>query len=104
MLILSRNKKTVEQEINEFFDLLCKNDISEMLSHMFEVFILYDVDKDDDWVKNSIENKEESEQIRILRTVHLLSKMSDLYAGKFVLIKTKFPNLWLKMEEQAKKK
>ena len=93
-----KNKKTVEQEINEFFDILNEKETLNLLTHMFFVFELYDVEEDDGWLAECLA-KEDIHNVRMIRTVYLLSKIADLYAGKFCEIKIKFKGLWQRLEE-----
>ncbi len=92
-----KNKKTLEQEINEFFDILGEKETLNLLAHMFFVFELYDVDEDNGWLAECIK-EEDVHNVRMIRTVYLLSKIADLYAGKFCEIKTRFKGLWKRLE------
>jgi hypothetical protein len=97
-----KKKKPIEQEINAFFEEFGREDMLELLKQMFHVFELYDVDEDNGWLKDCIANVDDIENIRMIRTIYLLSKISDLYAGKLCLLKTKFKDLWRRMEESVK--
>ena len=93
-------KKTLEEQINLFleeWDISCQIDF---LKDIFELYELYNVSQEDDWMKEVVEGgEEEINVIRLLRTVYLLSKIASKYAGRFCYIQSKFKDLWKKMEE-----
>ncbi len=62
------------------------------------LFELYDADEEADWVEKKV-GKENTQNVRIIRTIYLISEIAEMYAGKFCTIKMKCPKLWQKMEE-----
>lgn len=62
------------------------------------LFELYDVEDEDDWVENAV-GKENERNVRLVRTVYLVSRIAEFHAGKLCNLKIKFPNLHNKMEK-----
>lgn len=106
-----RIKKTLEEEINEFLNLLgCKGIIS-FLRDIIPMFELYDISDESDWVREQV-GVEDERNIRLIRTVYLMSRIAEGQAGMLVNLKSRYPKLWEKIknhvdglpEEQAKEK
>ncbi len=96
---MKKQKKTLEQQINEFLDVWdCKQQIA-FLRDIIPLFELYDVEDEDDWVKNAV-GEEDERNVRLVRTVYLISRIAEFHAGKLCSIKTNFKDLWQKMEKQ----
>jgi hypothetical protein len=96
---LKKQKKTLEQLINEFLDVWdCKQQIA-FLRDIIPLFELYDVEDEDDWVKNAV-GEEDERNVRLVRTVYLISRIAEFHAGKLCSIKMNFKDLWQKMEKQ----
>jgi hypothetical protein len=89
---------TIEQEINGFLELWGIKDLVDFMEAVFPVFELYDVDKDDDWVRDQVGELNER-NVRLIRTVYLMSKISDKFAGKLATINCKHKNLWKRLED-----
>ena len=51
-----------------------------------------------DWVRDAV-GKEDTEAVRIARTVYLLSKLADLHGPKMSSTNTNFRGLWKRMEQ-----
>lgn len=91
-------KKTLEQEINDFLDAWdCKQQIA-FLRDIIPLFELYDVEDEDDWVKDAV-GKENERNVRLVRTVYLVSKIAEFHAGKLCSIKIGFKDLYKRMEK-----
>lgn len=94
-------KKTIEEEINEFIEFWDIDSLTSILTDSFQLIHLYNVDESDDWVKEVV-GEDDLRNVRLIRTVYLLSKMAHMYAGKLVRTKMDFPNLWLRLESSVK--
>lgn len=93
-------KKDIEQEINEFLDKWgCKEMIS-FLRDIIPLFELYDVEDEDDWVKEAV-GEENERNVRLIRTVYLMSRIAEFHAGRLCMINVTFKNLWKKMEKHG---
>lgn len=89
--------RSLEEEINEFLEMWdCKQQVA-FLRDIIPLFELYDVNEEDDWVKEAV-GEENERNIRLIRTVYLISKIAENHTGKLTLIKIKYPKLYRKME------
>lgn len=91
--------KTIEQEINEFYELWPVEKFTLFFQDIAEILELYDVDEDDDWVKNAIEKEEEASIVRLIRTVYLFSRFAENHSATLARIKVHHKNLWKRLEE-----
>lgn len=95
-----KDKKTVEDKINEFIDYFDEKKMCEFLRDIIPLFKLYDVDEEDDWVQKETGTDAETVQvIRLTRTAYLMSRIAQFHAGRLCAINDSFPNLWKKMEK-----
>lgn len=90
--------KSIEDEINDFLKVLEEENTLDLLHQMFHVYDLYDVDADNDWVRECV-GEDNLHNVRLIRTAYLLSKIADLHAGRLALIKIKFGGLWKRLED-----
>jgi hypothetical protein len=91
-------KKTLEEEINEFYELWDLDQLIEFLKDSVPLFELYNIDETDDWVKELVA-EEDVNKIRLVRTVYLISRICDRHAGKMCKVKYQFNDLWRRMEQ-----
>lgn len=96
-------KKTLEQQINEALNCWdCSHQIA-FLRDIIPLFELYDVEDEDDWVKDAV-GEEDERNVRLIRTMYLVSKIAENHAGALVNFKVRFPKLYLKMEKNEELK
>jgi hypothetical protein len=95
---MKKEKKTIEQQINEFVQLWAAEDLMKLFEEFEPLHYLYDVTEEDDWVERAV-GKEDRLNVRVVRTVYLLSRLSEIFAGKFMMTNANFPKLWRKLEE-----
>lgn len=93
-------KKTLEEEINEFLQTWDCEQLTSFLRDIIPLFELYDVEDEDDWVKDAVGTDNER-NVRLIRTVYLVSRIAEFHAGKLCSIKMNFKNLWQRMEKQG---
>lgn len=97
---MKKQKKTLEQLINEFLEEWdCKHMIA-FLRDIIPLFELYDVEDEDDWVKDAV-GEEDERNVRLVRTVYLMSKIAEFHAGKLCSLKIGFKDLWQRMEKEG---
>ncbi len=92
-------KKTVEQEINEFLE---RWDCKQMVAFMHDVIPLmelYNVDEEEDWVKDIV-GDEDLRNVRLIRTVYLVSKIAEKHSGMLCMLKIQHKNLHSRMQKQ----
>ncbi len=96
-----RKRRSLEEEINDFWETWGGRELIQLLRDVIPLFQLYDVQDERDWVEEEV-GKENEREVRLLRTIYLVSKLSDRHAGKLCLLNTKFKGLWIKMEQKTK--
>ena len=104
---MKRAKKTIDVKINDFLADWDQVDMKSFLGACGEVFFLYDVDENNDWVRKEISPEStdtDVANVRLIRTIYLVSKMADLYAGKLCNLAMKHPKLWKELENESAKK
>jgi hypothetical protein len=93
-------KKTLEQEINDFLE---KWDINQMCAFMHDVMPLmelYNVDENNDWVKDIVGESNEK-NVRLIRTVYLVSKIVEFHSSIMAHLKMNFKDLYKRMEKHV---
>lgn len=93
-------KRSIEEEINLFLESWDCNQQIEFLRDIIPLFELYDVEDESDWVKEAV-GEENERNVRLIRTVYLVSRIAEFHTGKMVSIKTKFKDLWKRMEKEG---
>ncbi len=93
--------RDVEHEINEFFKIWEYREQCELMKCIIEMIKLYDIDEEDDWVRDEV-GPEDCKNVRILRSVYLISRVSEMMSSKFMSVQLKHAGLWRRMEKQAK--
>lgn len=92
-------KKTIEQEVNEFLEIWGAKELVSFMKDLIPLFELYDVDENDDWVRDQVGELDER-NVRLIRTVYLMSYIAEQYAGKLCSVSVRFKNLWKRLERQ----
>lgn len=94
-------KKTMEDEINEFLQIWSVDDFMKFIEEIADVFSVYYMqDNEFDTFKGKAE--EEIANLRVIKTVYLISRIAELYAGKLCITKMKLPRLYERMEQITK--
>lgn len=92
-------KKTIEREINDFLLEWDYHQISEFFRYIQPLLELYDITDDKDWVAEQV-GEDDATNVRLIRTVYIMSRMCEEFAGRFVTINCKFKDLWKRLEKQ----
>lgn len=95
-----RKKKDIETEINEFLDYFNCEKLIKFLKDIIPLFELYDVEDEDDWVKDAV-GEEDERNVRLIRTVYLMSRIAENHSGSLAMIRSRFPDMWRKMEKKG---
>ena len=97
-----KKNKSIEEEINEFIDFWDLKKMNSFMEAIIDILQLYDVDEEDDWVQRRIGgDASETQNVRMIRTVYLMSKFAEFNAGRLCMINACFKNLWKKMEKEV---
>lgn len=91
--------KTIEEEIDQFLQEWDCDQQMDFLRDIIPLFELYDVEDEDDWVRDAV-GAENERNVRLIRTVYLVSKIAEMHSRKLCWINVKFKNLWKRMEKQ----
>jgi len=97
-----KDKNSLEYKLEkaiEFWDL---KKLTQMLCDFYDIYELFDVDKDNDWIKNEV-GEENTTNVRFVRMIYLISRIADHHTGDLAIFKSQFPKLWEKMEKMDKK-
>lgn len=94
-------RKTLEEEIDSFFDMWGSDEMTQFFEDTLPLCALYDVDfeQEDDWVKDLV-GEEDAQNVRMIRTVYLMSKFAERHAGKLCSLKMQYKDLYKRMEKQ----
>lgn len=95
-----KKKKTLEDEINDFLEYWNADQMCAFLRDIIPLFELYDVEDEDDWVADAV-GKENERNVRLIRTVYLVSRIAEFHAGKLAGVKMNFKEIYRKMEKQG---
>lgn len=95
---MRKNKKTIEQEINEFLEVFGKDGLQKLLIDILPLLELYNVDDGNDWVRDAV-GQEDCRNIRLIRTVYLLSFFCEAHGPKLYSVRSRFQGLWKRMQE-----
>lgn len=93
------SKKTIEEEINEVLDIWTADHLTGFLREIIAFFEVYDVEDESDWILDAV-GQEDERNVRLIRTVYLLSRIAEFYGGKLASMKVNFKNLYQRMEKK----
>jgi hypothetical protein len=96
-----RTKKTLEQEINEFLEKWDRDQMCDFLRDIIPLFDLYNIENDSDWVKDAV-GEDDLQNVRLIRTVYLVSRIAEFHAGVLSTLKINFKDLYKRLESQGK--
>src|SRR5579859_3373995 len=96
-------RKTLEAEINEFLDKWDRDQMCAFLRDIIPLFDLYDVRDDSDWVRDAV-GEDNLQNVRLIRTVYLVSRIAEFHAGVLSTIKINFKDLYKRLEEVTHEK
>jgi hypothetical protein len=95
-----KKKKDLEQEINEFLEYWDCNQMSNFLRDIIPLFELYNVEEDSDWVADGV-GSDDVRNVRLIRTVYLISKIAEFHAGKLCMVNIRFKNIYHRLEKES---
>ena len=95
-----KNKKTLEEDINDFLILWDCQQLCDFLRDIAPVFELYNVADETDWLRDVV-GEEDRRNVRLIRTVYLISRIAEFHTGKLLMTKTKFKDIFVRMEKQG---
>lgn len=93
-------RKTLEEEINEVLEMWDAPQLTAFLRDIIPLFELWDVEDESDWVKDAVGESDER-NVRLIRTVYLVSRIAEFHAGRLANIKMHFKDLYKRMESNV---
>lgn len=97
-----RKKKNIDQEINEFLDTFGRKDLESFLISVLPLLELYNVDESSDWVRDAV-GVADCRNVRLIRTVYLLSILAEAHANKLYSVRLRFKGLWKRIALEGAK-
>lgn len=94
-------KRSLEEELDEFLELWGLREMLSFVEDFGEILHLYNVSEEDDWVEKALGEKVHVRDVRIARTIYLISRAAEVYGGRLCRIKAAHPGLWRRMEKAA---
>lgn len=91
-------KKTLEQEINEFFNVWGFKEMSVFFESVIPIIDLFDPENEKE-IENLV-GKEDEINVKLIRTIYLMSKFAELHGSKMYVLNTKFKGLWKRLEKR----
>lgn len=97
---IMRKKKTIEDEVNEFLEYWDCDQMCAFLRDVIPLFELYDVDEQDDWLRDRV-GEEDERNVRLIRTVYLISRIAEFHTGYLASVKVNFKNIHQRLEKEG---
>lgn len=91
-------KKFIEEEIELFLEIWGCKEMVSFLKDIIPLFELYDVDEEEDWVRDKV-GEDNLKNVRLIRTVYLMSKIAETHGGKLAILKVNFKDLYKRLEK-----
>lgn len=95
-----KKKKDLNVELAEFLAEWDSQHLTSFLREAIQLFELFDIEDDHDWVIDQV-GQENAQNVRIIRTAYLISRIAEFHAGKLCTIKVRFKNLWERLEKEC---
>src|ERR1700743_577766 len=93
-------KKTLAVEINKFLEYWDCKQMASFLRDIIPICELYNVCEEDDWVKDLV-GADDVQNVRLIRTVYMISRVAELHSGKLCSVKMNFKNIYLRLEKEG---
>ena len=94
---MAKQKPLVDQ-IEKFLDIWDRDAMVSFLREITELVELYDVDEDNDWVKDYA-GEDDKNNVRLIRTVYLMSRIAEFHAGKLASVRAHCKNIYKKLDK-----
>lgn len=96
----SKKKKDVKETINKALDFWTCSDQLKFMKEVVALFRLYDVDEENDWVEEIV-GTEDLQNVRLMRTMIIISRIAEFHGTTLFNFKLHFPNLYKEMEDHV---
>lgn len=92
--------KDIKHELACFLDDWTPEHLISYMKLTVELFRLYDFEDENDWVLEEV-GADNVDNVRLMRTFYIISKIAYFHAGALSKIKFKYKDLWSRMEDFA---
>lgn len=99
---MKNKSQIINEEAAEFIDFMGDRDIIRFMEILDTYYKMFDVEEDGDWVADEV-GVENAAMVRMIRTCLLFSKIAELFSGKLMLIKMKFPMFYKRVYDHVRK-
>lgn len=96
---IDSDESKFNKEINDFLEKWDAYSFINLIRALQQLVDLYDFDSDDDDLFHQVYGKEDGNAIRIVKTVMILSKLSEDYASKMTTTNMKFKGLYKRLSD-----
>ena len=96
---IKKPKKNINDEINECLNYFGESGLILFMQEILPLVELYNANEENDWVRDEI-GEDHFQEVRLIRTVYLISKLAELQAYRLAYVKCTFPNLYSRMEKE----
>lgn len=97
---MKKVKKTLEEEINEFLEHWDCKQMHNFFRDIVPLIDLYNLEEGSDWVAEAV-GEEDARNVRMIRTIYLVSRIAEFHAAKLVSVKASFKDIYLRMEKEG---
>ena len=94
------SKKPLDRVLQDFLELWPVEILVDLLEDLFPLFDLYEPDGEGNWCLTQLEESDKKD-VRMVRTIYLISKLCDRHSGRIAKTKVDFKDLWLRLEKIA---
>jgi hypothetical protein len=98
---MTLKQNTLENEIKSILGIYGANELISLIEDTYELFELYNIDEQDDWIREEV-GEEKTRDIRLIRTAYLLSRLAEHHGEFLKKIVKHAPKFYIKAESLAK--
>ncbi len=96
--IMPKDESPINSQVHGILKIFGPERLISFINDMWELFELYDVDEDNDFVSNEV-GEENCREVRLARTAYLLSLVASNHSKALEKIQKKFPDFWKQAEK-----
>lgn len=91
--IMSKIPMSINDKAKGILNIFGPEQLMMLIENVWELFKLYDVDEEDDWVVKKV-GEEDAREVRLARTAYILSLVASNHSKAFDKIQRKYPDFW----------
>ena len=98
--LIKRKYLNLEDEINSAINDWDYKQMKEFFSDILPLVELFDVEEEDDWLKNIVGGDDENVRtIRLIKAMYLIARIAHIHTPKLISFRCKYPNLHERMKK-----